>query len=394
MGTGKNRFQVEVPESYMCRVPHVWEATGQRKGFRRFRPPAINELFARLVTAEDVKQESTQGIMRRLFASFSSSYAKWQSAIKCIAELDCLMSLANYSISAAAITCRPEFHTLDPGIKPFLEIVSGYHPCLTRSFSGGEITPNDVQLGLIPGQEEKTTTGFKPGATTLLITGPNMGGKSTLMRQTALLAILAHLGCQIPATSCRLTPIDRVFTRIGASDRLIAGQSTFYVELSETAVILRHASANSLVLMDELGRGTSTRDGAALASAVLKNLTSATPIRSSGPLTLFSTHYHGLVEKLQKSEAAAFIEALDVGHMACLVGGEEGGEMKSPTKDSKIDGGVQKITFLYKFVPSACPKSYGFNVAYLAQIPDEIINKGIVMAKEFEKATLIFTCLR
>lgn len=109
--------------------------------------------------------------------------------------------------------------------------------------------------------------------------------------------------------------MDRIFTRIGASDRLIAGQSTFYVELSETAVILRHASANSLVLMDELGRGTSTRDGSALASAVLKNLTSTTPSRPSGPLTLFSTHYHGLVEKLQKSETADFIEALDVGHM-------------------------------------------------------------------------------
>ncbi|VDN96821.1 unnamed protein product [Rodentolepis nana] len=315
MGTGKNRFQIEVPESYMCRVPDAWEATGQRKGFRRFRPPDINKLIAQLVAAEDSKQESTRGIMRRLFASFSSSYAKWQSAIKCIAELDCLMALANYSVSAAAIVCRPKFYTLDPGTKPFLEIDCGYHPCLTRSYSGGEITPNNVQLGLIPGQEEKTTTGFKPGATTLLITGPNMGGKSTLMRQTALLAILAHLGCQIPATSCRLTPLDRIFTRIGASDRLIAGQSTFYVELSETAVILRHASANSLVLMDELGRGTSTRDGSALALAVLKNLTSSTRVRSSGPLTLFSTHYHGLVEKLQKSETAAFVEALDVGHM-------------------------------------------------------------------------------
>ncbi|KAM7540693.1 hypothetical protein Aperf_G00000029658 [Anoplocephala perfoliata] len=401
MGTGKNRFQVEVPESYMSRVPHAWEATSQRKGYRRFRPPSINELLSQLVAAEDAKQESTHGIMRRLFASFSSSYAKWHSAIKCIAELDCLMSLANYSISAAAITCRPEFYPIDPGTNPFLEIINGYHPCLMRSFSSGEITPNDVQLGLIPGQEETTTTGFKPGATTLIITGPNMGGKSTLMRQTALLAILAHLGCQIPATSCRLTPIDRVFTRIGASDRLIAGQSTFYVELSETAVILHHASANSLVLMDEFGRGTSTHDGSALASAVLRNLTDTTTIRSSGPLTLFSTHYHGLVEALQKSETASFVEALDVGHMACLVGGGDGGEeserggLKSDTEEeNEISNGMQKITFLYKFVPSACPKSYGFNVAHLAQIPNEIINRGVVIAKEFEKATLVLNCLR
>ncbi|KAL5112724.1 DNA mismatch repair protein Msh6 [Taenia crassiceps] len=386
-GTGKNRFQIEVPEAYMDRVPHAWEATGQRKGFRRFRPPAITELFARLVTAEDAKQESMQGIMRRLFASFSSSYSNWQAAIRCIAELDCLISLANYSISAAAITCRPEFYSLDPGTKPFLEIMGGYHPCMVKSFSGDEITPNDVQLGLIPGQKA-TSTSFKEGVTTLLITGPNMGGKSTLMRQTALLVILAHLGCQIPATSCRLTPVDRVFTRIGASDRLISGQSTFFVELAETAVILNHATAHSLILMDELGRGTSTRDGSALASAVLRYLTTARP---SGPLSLFSTHYHGLVEMLQKSRAGASLEALDVGHMACLVGN---GESEEQPAEGEVGSGTQKITFLYKLVPSACPKSYGFNVARLAQIPDEVINKGVLMAKEFEKATLVFSCLR
>ncbi|KAH9286596.1 DNA mismatch repair protein Msh6 [Echinococcus granulosus] len=387
-GTGKNRFQIEVPETCMDRVPHAWEATGQRKGFRRFRPPPIKELFARLVIAEDAKQESMQGIMRRLFASFSSSYSNWQAAIRCIAELDCLISLANYSISAAAITCRPEFYPLDPGTKPFLEIEGGYHPCLVRSFSGGEITPNDVQLGPILGQEKATSTGFKVGVTTLLITGPNMGGKSTLMRQTALLVILAHLGCQIPATSCRLTPVDRVFTRIGASDRLISGQSTFFVELAETAVILNHATAHSLVLMDELGRGTSTRDGSALASAVLRYLTTARP---SGPLSLFSTHYHNLVEVLQKSRTGASLEALDIGHMACLVG--DGGLEEQPA-EAEAGSDTQKITFLYKLVPSACPKSYGFNVARLAQIPDEVINKGVIMAREFEKATLVFSCLR
>ncbi|VDK33025.1 unnamed protein product [Taenia asiatica] len=387
-GTGKNRFQIEVPEACMDRVPHAWEATGQRKGFRRFRPPAITELFARLIIAEDAKQESMRGIMRRLFASFSSSYSNWQAAIRCIAELDCLISLANYSISAAAITCRPEFHPLDSGNKPFLEIMGGYHPCLVKSFSGGEITPNDVQLGLIPGRQA-TSASFKEGVTTLIITGPNMGGKSTLMRQTALLVILAHLGCQIPAMSCRLTPVDRVFTRIGASDRLISGQSTFFVELAETAVILNHATAHSLVLMDELGRGTSTRDGSALASAVLRYLTTARP---SGPLSLFSTHYHGLIEVLQKSWASASLEALDVGHMACLVG--DGESEQQPAEEGEVGSGTQKITFLYKLVPSACPKSYGFNVARLAQIPDEVINKGIVMAKEFEKATLVFSCLR
>ncbi|VDD80594.1 unnamed protein product [Mesocestoides corti] len=363
-GTGRNRFQIEVPDAYMGRVPRFWEATGQRKGFKRFRPPAINELFARLVAAEDAKQESLQGIMRRLFASFSSSFSDWQAGVKCIGELDCLLSLANYSASAAAVTCRPQLCPLDLDTKPFLEILGGFHPCLMRSFAGGDITPNDLQLGLISDQKEKTVTGFKPGATTLLITGPNMGGKSTLMRQTALLVILAHLGCHIPATSCRLTPVDRIFTRIGASDRLISGQSTFYVELAETAVILNHASPHSLILIDELGRGTSTRDGSALAAAVLKRL--SCPPRGPGPLTLFSTHYHHLAESLQKNKCA-FAGALDIGHMDCLVGD---GEQKDQTGENET--GAETIIFLYKLVPSACPKSYGFNVARLAHIPEQV----------------------
>ncbi len=122
-------------------------------------------------------------------------------------------------------------------------------------------------------------------------------------------------GCHIPATSCRLTPVDRIFTRIGASDRLISGQSTFYVELAETAVILNHASPHSLVLMDELGRGTSTRDGSSLASAVLKRLACPPTGNGLGPLTLFSTHYHCLADALTKEGEGRFAEAMDVGHM-------------------------------------------------------------------------------
>ncbi|VDN14340.1 unnamed protein product [Dibothriocephalus latus] len=115
IGTGKNRFQIEVPDTHARNVPDHWEATSQRKGYRRYRPPEVVRLFAKLVVAEDTKEESMQGIMRRLFAAFAVNHADWQTVVKCIAELDCLMSLANYSSTAAATTCRPEFFTLDFG---------------------------------------------------------------------------------------------------------------------------------------------------------------------------------------------------------------------------------------------------------------------------------------
>lgn len=173
---------------------------------------------------------------------------------------------------------------------PLLEIYGGRHPCITRTSDGGAYVPNDV---VIKGQ-----------CTCLLVTGPNMGGKSTLMRQTGLLIVLAQLGCYIPATKCILSPVDRIFTRMGASDRIMAKQSTFLVELKETSTILRHATCHSLVLVDELGRGTATYDGAAIACAVLEKLAKDLRCR-----TLFSTHYHFLVDHFKANSS------IQLGHM-------------------------------------------------------------------------------
>lgn len=198
----------------------------------------------------------------------------------------------------------------------------------------------------------------------MLVTGPNMGGKSTLMRQAGLLAVMAQMGCYVPAEVCRLTPIDRVFTRLGASDRIMSGESTFFVELSETASILTHATAHSLVLVDELGRGTATFDGTAIANAVVKELAENIKCR-----TLFSTHYHSLVEDYSQNVAVR------LGHMACMVENE----CEDPSQET--------ITFLYKFIKGACPKSYGFNAARLANLPEEVIQKGHRKAREFEKMT-------
>lgn len=141
----------------------------------------------------------------------------------------------------------------------------------------------------------------------MLLTGPNMGGKSTILRQTCVLVILAHLGCYLPASSCQLTPVDRIFTRIGASDKILAGQSTFYVEMSETSTILSHATEKSLVIIDELGRGTSTYDGTAIAYSTLKYVS-----EKIGCLTLFSTHYHSLVEDFSNDPN------ISLQHMDCI----------------------------------------------------------------------------
>jgi DNA mismatch repair protein MSH6 len=186
-----------------------------------------------------------------------------------------------------------------------------------------------------------------------LITSANMGGKSTLMRQVGLLTIMSQLGARIPADSLKLTIVDRIFTRLGASDNIMAGQSTFLVELNETAAILQHATKNSLVLLDELGRGTSTYDGTAIATAVVNFLANVKC------LTLFSTHYHNLVDNFYGDPR------ISCGHMACVVENENAEDVTQ-----------ENVLFLYKYMEGACPKSYGFNAAKLAGMPLDIIRRG------------------
>lgn len=222
---------------------------------------------------------------------------------------------------------------------PLFELHDGVHPCLNAT---GEFIPNGVRLG-------------GPATPSLaLLTGPNMGGKSTMMRQIGLLVVLAQMGGPIPAAGCRMTLVDRIFTRLGAHDDIMAGHSTFLVELSETATILRHATRHSLVLLDELGRGTATYDGTAIAAAVVDRLAAL------GCRTMFSTHYHNLVENFVGDARVS------LGHMACMV--ESEGNSEDPTEET--------VTFLYKYTAGPCPKSYGFNAAKLAGMPTAIIRRA------------------
>lgn len=359
IGTGKNRFQLEVPEHAANKASDKYEIQSQRKGFKRFYTSDIKQMLARYIAAEEQRDAALLDIMRRIFASFDEKYKLWKDAVQCLSVLDVLLSFLQYKKSCQVATCRPEIVVPDENMGPFIDIKGGRHPSLLKYFIGDSYIPNDIYLG--HKQNQDGCDDSKSGSM-VLVTGPNMGGKSTLMRQTGLLVIMAQMGSYIPAESCCLTPVDRIFTRLGASDRITAGESTFFVEVSETSCILQHATQDSLVLVDELGRGTSTYDGTAIACAVVRAL--ATQIKCR---TLFSTHYHCLVDE--------FIDCLEVslGHMACIVEEDD----KHPALES--------ITFLYKFMEGVCPKSYGFNAAHLAGIPDTVIQQAYHRAQEFER---------
>ena len=233
---------------------------------------------------------------------FDESRGVWTAAVTCASLLDALLALA--AVSSAPSYVWPTILTrgVDGVDGPVLHISSGRHPMLEQTMSekgDGEYIPNSTKLGgsTIPnstklGGSTENSTARQYSPRLLLLSGPNMGGKSTLLRQTCLITILAQIGCMVPAEECVLTPVDRIFTRVGASDKILAGQSTFFVELAETATVLRVATQDSLCILDELGRGTATHDGTAIAHAVVDRLVRTTRCR-----TLFATHYHSLVDE-------------------------------------------------------------------------------------------------
>uniref|UniRef100_A0A665WS10 DNA mismatch repair protein n=1 Tax=Echeneis naucrates TaxID=173247 RepID=A0A665WS10_ECHNA len=363
-GTGRNRYQMEVPESVSERnIPEEYEVKSTKKGWKRYVTKESERLFSELQGFEEKRDAALKDCMRRLFYNFDKNYRDWKTGVDCMAVLDVLLALSRYSQGGDGPMTRPQvvLPEGDDNTAPFVDLTGSRHPCVTKTFFGDDFIPNDIFIGC-PGSGEPDED--KGHALCVLVTGPNMGGKSTLMRQCGLVVIIAQLGCYVPAESLHFTPVDRVFTRLGASDRIMAGESTFFVELSETASILHHATKHSLVLLDELGRGTATYDGTAIASAVVKELAEKICCR-----TLFSTHYHSLVEDYANSPAVR------LGHMACMVENE----CEDPSQET--------ITFLYKFITGACPKSYGFNAARLASLPEEVIQSGHRKAREFEKST-------
>ncbi|KAJ8577089.1 hypothetical protein ON010_g2120 [Phytophthora cinnamomi] len=344
----EDRYQLEVPESALSKQPKEYELKSRKKGYKRFHTPTIRGLLKRLAAAEDQKEEALKDQTRRIFHKFDEDYKYWMKAVQCLAVLDCLVSLGLLSSQSEGYT-KPEVVAASTanGGTPFIDIEEGVHPCVAATYSSGDFIPNDAHLG-IEGKGQM-----------VLLSGPNMGGKSTLLRQTCVLTLMAQIGSFVPAARCRLSPVDRIFTRIGASDRILAGQSTLYVELAETATILNHATSHSLVILDELGRGTSTFDGTAIAYSVVEHLLSDIQCR-----TMFATHYHSLVEEYVGNDKVS------LGHMGCIV---------DPEND-------RKVTFLYKLEDGMCPKSYGINVAMLAKLPDEVIECAAKKSEQFERS--------
>lgn len=292
---------------------------------------------------------------------FMEKATEWTDVIHAINCIDVLRSFAVTASFPGAAMSRP---VLLPQSKntalngenggPTLNIKGLWHP-FALGENGGLPVPNDVVLG-------ENTDGYLP--CTLLLTGPNMGGKSTLLRSTCLAVILAQLGCYVPCEICVLSLVDIIFTRLGATDRIMTGESTFFVECTETASVLHHATQDSLVILDELGRGTSTFDGYAIAYAVFRHLVEKINCR-----LLFATHYHPLTREF------ASHPHVSLQHMACAFRSKS----ECPSK------GDQELVFLYRLTSGACPESYGLQVAMMAGIPEKVVEAaskaGQVMKK-------------
>jgi len=349
----KDKYLIELPVS--VEVPNDFFVKGKRgsgkKQVNKYRTPFVEQLVHKLEQAISVVKAGKARGMQLVFAKFDSMRPCWASAVQATAMLDALAALAETS-------CGPGFSRAiikdcTANTTPTIHIVQGRHPCVDSTHSGDDFIPNNVSLG---GNESDGNS-----ARVLLLSGPNMGGKSTLLRQTCLLTILGQIGCFVPAEECSFTPVDRIFTRLGASDHILMGQSTFFVELAETAAALRGANRRSLVIMDELGRGTATFDGTAIASATVQHLA-----EKNQCLTMFATHYHSLLEDWKDEPSVR------LGHMECLV--------------EKIDDvqNEENITFLYTLGAGSCPKSFGINVARLAALPEEVLIKAKRVSSLFE----------
>ncbi|XP_030451393.2 DNA mismatch repair protein MSH6 [Syzygium oleosum] len=346
---GKEAYLLEVPESLRGKVPRDYELRSSKKGFFRYWTPKIKKLVSELSQAESEKESALKSILHRLIRRFCEHQDKWRQLISSTAEIDVLISLAIASDYYEGPACRPVFKvSSDSSKEPCLSAKCLGHPILrSDSLGKGTFVPNDVNIG------------GSANASFILLTGPNMGGKSTLLRQVCLAVILAQIGADVPAESFQLSPVDRIFVRMGAKDHIMAGQSTFLTELSETASMLSSATRYSLVALDELGRGTSTSDGQAIAESVLDHF-----VHKVHCLGMFSTHYHHLAVNYRNDPGVSLC------HMACQVG--DGAD------------GIQEVTFLYRLTPGPCPKSYGVNVARLAGLPECILQKAASRSRKFE----------
>jgi DNA mismatch repair protein MutS len=322
-------FYIEMSRSQAETAPAEYRRRQTLKNVERFITPELKAFEDKVLSANDRALTREKMLYEQVLEALLPSIASLQANALAVASLDVLCCFAERAQSLHYVA--PEF-TLEPG----LSIQAGRHPVveqLTLANAGQPFIANDVQLN--------------PYRQLLLITGPNMGGKSTFMRQTALIVLLAHCGSYVPANSAKIGEIDRIMTRIGASDDLAGGRSTFMVEMTETANILHNATPKSLVLLDEIGRGTSTFDGLSLAWAVAKQL-----LEKNRSYTLFATHYFELTRIVDEFKQAANV------HLDAMEHGSEANK---------------SIVFMHKVEEGAANQSYGLQVAQLAGIPKSVV---------------------
>ena len=336
---GYNRvfgYYLEVTNAHRERVPEDYERRQTLTNAERYVTPALKARESEVLAAEDKLRAREHD----LFVELRAFCADWVPALQ-----EAAATLGRLDAEAALAEAASRFGWVRPLIEDSdrLAIEAGRHPVVERMLPRGEFVPNSLDLDSAKRQ-------------ILLLTGPNMGGKSTYLRQVALIVVLAQAGSYVPATSATIGLVDRLFTRVGAADRLGAGQSTFMVEMSETAEILRSATPRSLVLLDEIGRGTATYDGLALAWAVTEHLHAAEGPR---PRTVFATHYHELTQL-----SSTLVRLANV-HVAVKEWG---------------DG----VVFLHRIAEGAADRSYGIHVARLAGLPERLLVRAREVLAELE----------
>ncbi len=338
---GYNRvfgYYIEVSKSFQDQVPPDYIRKQTLANCERYITPELKELETQVLTAKDRLVALEYQLFQQLREYLAQQSARVQRSAAAVAGADCLCALANVAVQRGY--CRPEMT-----LSGELDIADGRHPVVEVMLQDSLFVPNDTRLGSRDHQVS-------------IITGPNMAGKSTYMRQVALIVLMAQIGSFVPAKSAKIGIVDRVFTRIGASDDLSAGQSTFMVEMSEVSNILKYATARSLLILDEIGRGTSTYDGMAIARAVLEY--AANP-KKLGAKTLFATHYHEL----------STIE-------------QELPNVKNYNIAVKKRGG--DMIFLRKILPGAADDSYGVEVAKLAGLPATVVSRARELLRELEQS--------
>ena len=329
-------YYIEVSNSFKDQVPDTYIRKQTLVNGERYITQELKDLEQEILTASDRVVALEHELFTQLRQRISAQAARIQKTAAAVAEIDALTSFA--VVAVRNNYCRPDVD--ESGV---IEIREGRHPVVERMLKDSLFVPNDTFMG----QKEERVA---------IITGPNMAGKSTYMRQVALIVLMAQMGSFVPAASARIGVVDRIFTRIGASDDLSAGQSTFMVEMTEVSDILHQATKNSLLILDEIGRGTSTFDGMSIARAVLEYCADK---KLLGAKTLFATHYHELTELENTLPGTVNY------NIAVKTRGED-------------------IIFLRKIIPGGADRSYGIEVAKLAGLPDRVIQRAKQVLKELE----------